>query len=1086
MYRPEKAYKISITDNPESSDFSVWFSDDPDELTTFLFQAMGLEQTLKNQKEFKASGEKERAFAELMQICLPQGEFPIKIPYVPPRLTGEAGITSMFHSIASFKYNNAFGKKQEQDILIFERKSSRRNGYAGILARTLFNVGKEGFTVSARANKTKAEDLFSKDFVQTKIVEPFGFFDADLIIKKEKLETEKHSEAVDETHSENELENEVDLTLESSPIESEEVNEKSDEGTHLTSVSPNEGTDTTSVAPILKSLVDTELADDGKHTMLVTPLEETQVKDVSLDKNEVEETVEKTEETAALEKVQDDTSEEQILRDNYFLLNKLAHDFKKAFQQGSNFSESQSTESKFKTIRIQQKSEVENDLVDVALELTPNKKGSEEKQSVSLRIHLKEKEAIVTQWNIKGTDEEVNQAKFSELIENLLYDGHLFELWENRSEQQEQTLNTATSEKKDSDKSPIESISITENKSNIEDFQVFSSWAAANDWLAKRNRLSDKETTIYYSIKWNNNKVIASNFQLFSEHFHPQYETKVLQKATVFAILNTQYRAEGRYKGQAKDAVVKKNSSKLDEILDLVDLGNQVDNNKQIFQPKIPVTSLAIKSSLIPLMVKTYKEGQEFEQANDLIIANKTSRGSEDSIEISGVWKDGTQLETTVKLKSIPTKPNSAFWQTIIASFTTDPKTSKYQTADGQPLLFSHELPSPKAKFYYKNLLAAYWYSSDSDTQEKIQFQGYSFHRTELSQLIQQYLNQLEEEDENDLIELSKSSPRWKIVVNFLIDYKKLRVNDSNLQQALITQMLDDAVESNDERSKTALSGLLIRIRDGETLKDLPAKRLGQSLKSKSQTKAEDSRIKTNRAIEQLLSDKGTDVLKYSSDELTLIEKYSGYGGSKLSEINKGLLYEYYTPDEIIQFMWGFAFKHGYSNGAVLEPSCGIGKFLKYVPKHARIEGYEINKHSARIAQLLYPKAKIHNKSFEQLFFNGNIYLKGNFRTDPFQLVIGNPPYGSFSGKFAGMGEKKRTKAFTYDQYFLTRGLDLLSSGGLLIFIIPQSFLDNGSKYMTLKERIANKSEFLEARRLPHGIFEHTEVGTDIVVFRKK
>ena len=184
--------------------------------------------------------------------------------------------------------------------------------------------------------------------------------------------------------------------------------------------------------------------------------------------------------------------------------------------------------------------------------------------------------------------------------------------------------------------------------------------------------------------------------------------------------------------------------------------------------------------------------------------------------------------------------------------------------------------------------------------------------------------------------------------------------------------------------------------------------------------------------------------------------------------------------------MWGFAFKHGYSNGAVLEPSCGIGKFLKYAPKQARIEGYEINKYSAQIVQLLYPKAKIHNKSFEQLFFNGNIYLKGNFRTDPFQLVIGNPPYGSFSGKFAGMGEKKRTKAFTYDQYFLTRGLDLLSSGGLLIFIIPQSFLDNGSKYMTLKERIANKSEFLEARRLPHGIFEHTEVGTDIVVFRKK
>jgi len=30
------------------------------------------------------------------------------------------------------------------------------------------------------------------------------------------------------------------------------------------------------------------------------------------------------------------------------------------------------------------------------------------------------------------------------------------------------------------------------------------------------------------------------------------------------------------------------------------------------------------------------------------------------------------------------------------------------------------------------------------------------------------------------------------------------------------------------------------------------------------------------------------------------------------------------------------------------------------------------------------------------------------------------------------------------------------------------------------------KAEMLEARRLPHGIFQYTEVGTDIVVFRKK
>jgi type I restriction-modification system DNA methylase subunit len=183
--------------------------------------------------------------------------------------------------------------------------------------------------------------------------------------------------------------------------------------------------------------------------------------------------------------------------------------------------------------------------------------------------------------------------------------------------------------------------------------------------------------------------------------------------------------------------------------------------------------------------------------------------------------------------------------------------------------------------------------------------------------------------------------------------------------------------------------------------------------------------------------------------------------------------------------MWGFAFKHGYKNGAILEPSCGIGKFLANAPNNTRIEGYETNKYSSQIANILYPTATIHNKSFENLFFNGNVYLKGQFRTEPFDLVIGNPPYGSFSGKYAGMGEKKRTKAFTYDQYFLTRGLDVLNENGLLIMVIPQSFLDNDAKYNPLKEKIAEKAELIEARRLPHGIFQHTEVGTDIVVFRK-
>lgn len=102
MFRPESPYAITITDNPERGDFSVWFDVVPDELTEFLFQAMGFIQTRKNRKEFKGSEVKEREFAELMQVCLALGEFPKVIHYSPEGLTGEAGIVSKQFSIASF------------------------------------------------------------------------------------------------------------------------------------------------------------------------------------------------------------------------------------------------------------------------------------------------------------------------------------------------------------------------------------------------------------------------------------------------------------------------------------------------------------------------------------------------------------------------------------------------------------------------------------------------------------------------------------------------------------------------------------------------------------------------------------------------------------------------------------------------------------------------------------------------------------------------------------------------------------------------------------------------------------------------
>lgn len=184
--------------------------------------------------------------------------------------------------------------------------------------------------------------------------------------------------------------------------------------------------------------------------------------------------------------------------------------------------------------------------------------------------------------------------------------------------------------------------------------------------------------------------------------------------------------------------------------------------------------------------------------------------------------------------------------------------------------------------------------------------------------------------------------------------------------------------------------------------------------------------------------------------------------------------------------MWGLAFKYGYTTGDVLEPSVGTGNFLKYLPKGAKASGYETNHTAKRIAEILYPKASIVEKPFETIFYGGNVHLKDDFGGPVYKLIIGNPPYGEFSGRYAGMGEKKWTGALEYDQYFITRGLDLLKKDGLLVFIIPSSFLSNESKYNKLKEKIAIKAELMDAYRLPIRIFKTTNIGTDIVVFKRK
>jgi hypothetical protein len=208
-----------------------------------------------------------------------------------------------------------------------------------------------------------------------------------------------------------------------------------------------------------------------------------------------------------------------------------------------------------------------------------------------------------------------------------------------------------------------------------------------------------------------------------------------------------------------------------------------------------------------------------------------------------------------------------------------------------------------------------------------------------------------------------------------------------------------------------------------------------------------------------------------------LLRQYEGAGGlGEEGATTHGVLYEFYTPRNVVNKVWQLVDKYISGSKSVLEPSAGVGRFADDRPND-RFTLNEYDPISSRIAGILNPNAENIQGAFQAMFKPGKEYAGKKF-----DVVIGNPPYGSYEGLWKGKGEGKDHKR--YDEYFIDRGLDTLREGGIMAFVIPSSFLRNGDS--AIKQKIAGKGKLLEAWRLPNGTFNTTGVGTDIVIIRKE
>jgi len=204
----------------------------------------------------------------------------------------------------------------------------------------------------------------------------------------------------------------------------------------------------------------------------------------------------------------------------------------------------------------------------------------------------------------------------------------------------------------------------------------------------------------------------------------------------------------------------------------------------------------------------------------------------------------------------------------------------------------------------------------------------------------------------------------------------------------------------------------------------------------------------------------------------------SQYKSGGITKDNRGVLDEYYTDEKLVNAVRNLIKDNFKGKPAIniLEPSVGMGNFLHAATDlgvKTNVTAFEINDTTAKITKLLHPDTQINLRSFETEFVTDN-GTKKDF-TPQYDLVVGNPPYGSHRGFYLGLGEEE--KITRYEDYFVKRSLDVMNEGGTLAMVLPSGWLNRAHKL--------TGAELTDAYRLPNGAFKATNIGTDIIILKK-
>lgn len=187
---------------------------------------------------------------------------------------------------------------------------------------------------------------------------------------------------------------------------------------------------------------------------------------------------------------------------------------------------------------------------------------------------------------------------------------------------------------------------------------------------------------------------------------------------------------------------------------------------------------------------------------------------------------------------------------------------------------------------------------------------------------------------------------------------------------------------------------------------------------------------------------------------------YNEYAEAK-KEFEMG---QFFTPHEVCRDMVDVL--SPVSSEMILDMCCGMGNFFNHLPNPHNAYGFDIDGKAVAVARYLYPDAHI-----------GKCDIRQYCPEHRFDTVIGNPP---FNLKFDDQLSQ---------EYYMDKACDVLKPAGILMVIVPCSFMQSGFWEKTRVKDINSKFSFIGQVKLNPNAFASTGVhnfNTKVMVFLRK